>query len=179
MKKINTYITTPIFYVNAEPHLGHAYTTIVADTYSRFAKLIGRNVRFQTGTDEHGDKVDNAAQKSGVSPKEYADKISGMFRDAWPGLSIEYDNFIRTTDESHKAVVREILQKLYDEGDIFFSDYTGLYCQGCERFLTDKELVDGLCPDHQREPEKIIFFGYFIRGFLVIRTEAVNKLFFR
>ncbi len=117
---MNTYITTPIFYVNAEPHLGHAYTTIVADTYCRFAKLTGKNVRFQTGTDEHGDKIDEAAQKAGVTPQEYADKISGMFRDSWPGLSIEYDNFIRTTDQNHKAVVRETLQKLYDKGDIVF-----------------------------------------------------------
>jgi len=160
---MNTYITTPIFYVNAEPHLGHAYTTIIADTYSRFSKLCGKNVRFQTGTDEHGDKIDEAAQKSGYTPKEYADRISGMFRDTWPGLSIEYDNFIRTTDENHKAVVRGVLQKLYDKGDIFFSDYTGLYCQGCERFLTDKELVDGLCPDHLKAPEEIKEKNYFFK----------------
>jgi methionyl-tRNA synthetase len=174
---MNTYITTPIFYVNAEPHLGHAYTTIVADTYSRFSKLRGKNVRFQTGTDEHGDKIDEAAQKSGFSPKQYADRISGMFRDAWPGLSIEYDNFIRTTDENHKAVVRGVLQKLYDKGDIFFSDYTGLYCQGCERFLTDKELVDGLCPDHQKAPEEIKEKNYFFRmskyqGWLIEHIET-------
>lgn len=160
---MNTYITTPIFYVNAEPHLGHAYTTIVADTYSRFSKLMGRRVRFQTGTDEHGDKIDQAAQKSGISPKEYADKISGMFRSSWPGLSIEYDNFIRTTDAGHKSVVQQTLQRLFDKGDIVFSDYTGLYCQGCERFLTEKELVNGLCPDHQKAPEEIKEKNYFFK----------------
>nr|MBF0221747.1 methionine--tRNA ligase [Desulfobulbaceae bacterium] len=160
---MNTYITTPIFYVNAEPHLGHAYTTIVADTYSRFSKLLGRNVRFQTGTDEHGDKIDVAAQKAGISPQQYADMISAKFRDAWPGLSIEYDNFIRTTDEGHKKVVRQILQKLYDKGDIVFSDYTGFYCQGCERFLTEKELVGGLCPDHQKAPDEISEKNYFFK----------------
>lgn len=160
---MNTYITTPIFYVNAEPHIGHAYTTIVADTYSRFAKLVGRNVRFQTGTDEHGDKIDVAAQKAGISPQQYADMISAKFRDAWPPLSIEYDNFIRTTDERHKQVVREVLQNLYDKGDIVFSDYTGFYCQGCERFLTEKELVDGLCPDHQKAPDEISEKNYFFK----------------
>ena len=136
-----TYITTPIYYVNAHPHLGHAYTTIVTDTYSRFSRLCGHDVRFQTGTDEHGEKIAEAAQAEGVTPKEYADRISGEFREAWPPLSIEPDNFIRTTDPDHINTVQDILQAAHDGGDIYFSEYSGLYCKGCERFLTEKELA--------------------------------------
>ena len=147
-----TYITTPIYYVNAQPHLGHAYTTIVADTYSRFKRLCGDEVRFQTGTDEHGDKIVQAAEAENIEPKAYVDLISGMFRSTWPLLQVEPDYFIRTTDEDHMAVVRQILQQVYDSGDIYFDKYTGLYCKGCERYLTEKELVDGNCPDHLRPP---------------------------
>jgi methionyl-tRNA synthetase len=157
------YITTPIFYVNAQPHLGHAYTTIVADTASRFQKIAGADVRFQTGTDEHGDKIAEAAAKSNESPQEYADRISNMFREAWPPLSIEPDNFIRTTDRVHIKTVQDILQKVHDQGDIYFSEYSGLYCKGCERFLTEKELVDGNCPDHQTPPDSITEQNYFFR----------------
>ena len=106
---MSLYITTPIYYVNAQPHLGHAYTTIVADTYCRFRRLCKEDVRFQTGTDEHGDKVVEAAQAAGVEPKEYVDRISAMFRDAWPPLAIEPDNFIRTTDSLHIMTVQGIL----------------------------------------------------------------------
>ncbi len=160
---MTTYITTPIYYVNAQPHLGHAYTTIVADTYARFRRLCGDTVRFQTGTDEHGDKIAEAAAREGMSPKEYVDRISGMFRDTWPLLDIAPDNFIRTTDTDHMATVQSILQKVYDKGDIYFDKYTGLYCTGCERFLTDKELVDGKCPDHQTVPDEITEENYFFR----------------
>lgn len=160
---MNIYVTTPIFYVNAPPHLGHAYTSLVADTYSRFQRMLGNDVFFQTGTDEHGDKIAEAAAKDGVSPQAYVDRISDMFRQSWPSLSIAHDNFIRTTDERHKKVVQDVLQKLYDQGDIVFSDYTGLYCQGCERFLTEKELVDGLCPDHLKAPEQITEQNYFFK----------------
>ena len=160
---MTTYITTPIYYVNAQPHLGHAYTTIVADTYSRFCRLRGDEVRFQTGTDEHGDKIAEAAQKEDVAPKAYADRISGMFRDTWPLLQVRPDNFIRTTDANHIKVVQDILQKVYDKGDIYFDEYSGLYCRGCERFLTEKELVDGNCPDHQQPPQEIAEQNYFFR----------------
>ena len=157
------YITTPIYYVNAEPHLGHAYTTIVADVASRFHRLLGQKVRFQTGTDEHGDKIVEAAEKNGVQPKEYVDRISGMFRDTWPHLNISNDNFIRTTDPDHIKVVQALLQKVYDKGDIYFAKYGGNYCVACERFLTDKELVDGKCPDHGTEPQYIEEENYFFR----------------
>jgi methionyl-tRNA synthetase len=158
-----TYITTPIYYVNAQPHLGHAYTTIVADTYSRFRRLCGHKVRFQTGTDEHGDKIVKAAENQQVQAKEYVDRISALFRDTWPILDVEPDHFIRTTDVEHVTVVRKILQKVFDSGDIYFDEYTGLYCQGCERYLTEKELVDGNCPDHQKPPEEIAEQNYFFR----------------
>ena len=160
---MTTYITTPIYYVNAEPHLGHAYTTIVADTYSRFRRLCGEEVRFQTGTDEHGDKIVEAAEKQGLEPKEYVDRISQMFRDTWPVLHVEPDRFIRTTDADHIQTVQALLQQVYDRGDIYFDEYTGLYCRGCERFLTAKELVDGNCPDHQRPPQEIAEQNYFFR----------------
>ena len=160
---MSVYITTPIYYVNAEPHIGHAYTTIVADAYSRFQRLRGERVRFQTGTDEHGDKIAEAAARDGIEPRAYADKISGKFRAAWPLLACQPDNFIRTTDPAHVAVVRRILQAVYDKGDIYFDSYTGLYCRGCERFLTEKELVDGLCPDHRVAPREIAEQNYFFR----------------
>jgi len=160
---MTTYITTPIYYVNAQPHLGHAYTTIVADTYSRFKRLCGEKVRFQTGTDEHGDKIVKAAEEQQVQPREYVDRISNLFRNTWPLLQVEPDHFIRTTDAEHIAVVQSILQKVHDSGDIYFDEYTGLYCRGCERYLTEKELVDGNCPDHQKPPEQIAEQNYFFR----------------
>ncbi len=147
------YVTTPIYYVNAPPHIGHAYTTIVADVLARFYRLAGHDTFFLTGTDEHGDKVVQAASEKGLAPKAYADEISSLFRALWPRLKISNDHFIRTTDEDHKRVVQSILQKVYEKGDIYFGEYAGFYCVGCERFVTESELEDGRCPDHQKEPE--------------------------
>ncbi len=161
MKRV--YFTTPIYYVNAEPHLGHAYTTIVADVLNRFYKLAGYQTFFLTGTDEHGDKVAQAARAAGESPQAYADRISALFRQLWPKLQITNDRFIRTTEEAHRLVVQLILQKVYDHGDIYFGEYGGHYCRGCERFLTAKELVEGKCPDHGTEPEFIKEKNYFFR----------------
>jgi methionyl-tRNA synthetase len=146
------YITTPIYYVNAPPHLGHAYTTIVADVLNRFHMLTGKETYFLTGTDEHGDKVVEAAAAAGKDPQDYVDQVSELFRKTWPNLNITNDYFIRTTDELHKRVVCYILQQVYDQGDIYFSSYSGQYCVGCERFYTAKELVDGKCPQHDRPP---------------------------
>jgi methionyl-tRNA synthetase len=157
------YITTPIYYVNARPHLGHAYTTIAADVAYRFARMQRSEAYFLTGTDEHGEKVVRAAQKEGLSPKAYADKISRLFKELWPELGITTSEFIRTTDAKHKNAVKEILQKIYDSGDIYFSDYEGKYCFGCERFYTERELVNGKCPDHETEPEIIKEGNYFFR----------------
>ncbi|MDU9047351.1 MAG: methionine--tRNA ligase [Candidatus Electrothrix sp. Rat3] len=160
---MTTYITTPIYYVNAMPHIGHAYTTIIADTYARFRRLCGDEVRFQTGTDEHGEKIVQAAEKEGVNPREYVDRISASFQQTWPDLDIAPDKFIRTTDADHISLVQDILQKVYDDGDIYFSEYSGHYCKGCERFLTEKELVDGKCPDHLTVPEVVSEQNYFFR----------------
>jgi methionyl-tRNA synthetase len=157
------YITTPIYYVNASPHIGHAYTTIVADVLARYHRMIGDETYFVTGTDEHGDKIAEAAQKAGITPKEYADKISAQFRALCPELSISNDYFIRTTDANHIETVRYILQKVYDAGDIYFGSYGGYYCFGCERFLTEKEIVDGKCPEHGREPQYIEEKNYFFK----------------
>jgi methionyl-tRNA synthetase len=160
---MTTYITTPIYYVNAQPHLGHAYTTIVADVYSRFCRLCGEDVRFQTGTDEHGDKIAEAALREQISPSEYVDRISAQYRQSWPQLHIAYDKFIRTTDVAHVATVQRILHQVHEQGDIYFGEYSGLYCKGCERFLTEKELVNGNCPDHQKPPEEVTEQNYFFR----------------
>jgi methionyl-tRNA synthetase len=157
------YITTPIYYVNAEPHIGHAYTTIAADVLNRFQKLMGLKTYFLTGTDEHGDKIAQAAEAAGTDPKSYADRISAMFRETWPKLDISNDYFIRTTDPDHISVVQYILQKVYDAGEIYFSTYKGLYCVGCERFYTQRELVDGKCPDHDKIPIEREEANYFFR----------------
>ncbi|MCF8029479.1 MAG: methionine--tRNA ligase [Desulfohalobiaceae bacterium] len=157
------YITTPIYYVNAEPHLGHAYTTILADSLSRFHKMQGKRTFFLTGTDEHGDKIMQSARERGEDAQEYADRVSRQFRELWPELNIDYDRFIRTTDPDHVACVQRFLQLVYDNGDIYFGEYGGYYCFGCERFFTEKELEDGNCPDHQKPPEYIQETNYFFR----------------
>lgn len=157
------YITTPIYYVNAKPHLGHAYTTIVADVVCRFNRMQNKETFLLTGTDEHGDKVVRAADRENLSPGVYSDKISRLFKELWPELNINYNSFIRTTDPSHIAVVEHILKKINDSGDIYFSEYEGLYCFGCERFYTERELVDRKCPDHKTEPEVIKESNYFFR----------------
>jgi methionyl-tRNA synthetase len=160
----NTYfITTPIYYVNASPHIGHAYTTIVADVLARYHRLSGYRTFFLTGTDEHGDKIVEAAEKANTTPKDYADRISAQFRGLWPELAITNDYFIRTTDPNHIETVRFIMQKVYDAGDIYFGKYEGYYCVGCERFYMEKELVNGLCPDHQIAPEYREESNYFFK----------------
>ena len=157
------YITTPIYYVNARPHLGHAYSTIVADTLKRFHKMLGEDARMQTGTDEHGDKIVKAATAAGVTPQAFVDDISSVFRNLWPKLGIENDGFIRTTDPDHMKAVQVLLQRLYDKGDIYFGEYGGHYCYGCERFYTEKELENGLCPQHLTKPEYISEKNYFFK----------------
>jgi methionyl-tRNA synthetase len=157
------YITTPIYYVNARPHLGHAYTTIIADVATRFNTMRKTETFFLTGTDEHGDKILQAAEKEGLNPKQYVDKISALFRNLWPELNISNNHFIRTTDPSHMAVVQQVLSRIHASGDIYFSEYKGLYCFGCERFYTERELVDGKCPDHEVEPEVIKESNYFFK----------------
>ena len=157
------YITTPIYYVNAEPHLGHAYTTIVADVLARFHRLDGAEAFFLTGTDEHGDKILEAAEKKGETPKQFVDRVSGMFSSLWPKINIQPSRFIRTTDQEHIRVVQRILDILNDRGEIYFGDYGGYYCTGCERFVLERELVDGKCPDHKTAPTWISEKNYFFK----------------
>lgn len=157
------YVTTPIYYVNAEPHIGHAYSTILADVLNRFHILCGHESYFLTGTDEHGDKIVAAAEKAGEHTRDYVDRMSALFKALWPKLNIGNNDFIRTTETYHQETVRLILNKVKDTGDIYFSDYKGLYCFGCERFYTERELVEGLCPDHLTRPEVIKEANYFFR----------------
>ncbi len=142
------YITTPIYYVNDVPHIGHTCTTIAADIVARYQRLKNKNVFFLTGTDEHGAKVAESAKKSGLSPQEFCNKISPRFQKAWQSLNISNDFFIRTTDPRHEKVVKELFQKIYDQGDLYKSKYEGLYCIGCEKFLTESDLENGHCPLH-------------------------------
>ena len=157
------YLTTPIYYVNARPHLGHAYTTIVADAMARYHRLVGDDVWFLTGTDEHGDNIARVAAKAGVPPQAYADEISSAFREAWEKLGISYNDFIRTTEPRHTKVVQQVLQTIFDAGEIYLGKYGGNYCFGCERFYTDKEIVDGKCPDHQTPLTWIEEENYFFK----------------
>jgi methionyl-tRNA synthetase len=157
------YLTTPIYYVNAAPHLGHASATIMADTMCRYRRLAGDRVYFLTGTDEHGDKVAQAAARAGETPQAYADRIAAAFRDTWRRLGISQDDFIRTTEPRHVHVVQQVLAKLWDAGEIYFGEYGGPYCFGCERFYTDKEIVEGKCPDHQTPLTYIREKNYFFR----------------
>jgi methionyl-tRNA synthetase len=157
------YLTTPIYYVNDRPHLGHAYTTIVADAMVRYRRLAGDDVWLLTGTDEHGDKIAQAAAKAGVTPQALADQNSAAFRETWRALGISHSDFIRTTEERHQKVVLAILQKLWDAGEIYLGKYGGHYCFGCERFYTEKEIVDGKCPDHQTALQWIEEENYFFK----------------
>jgi methionyl-tRNA synthetase len=177
------YITTPIYYVNDRPHIGHAYTTIAADMMARFHRLAGRDTFYLTGTDEHGAKVAEAAAAAGLSEIEFCDRTVETFQKAWARLDIANDYFIRTTSERHLAAVRKILDamreaKTDDGRDVVYSDYyEGLYCTGCEKFMTEKELVNGECPDHQRPPEKLKEKNYFFRltAFLPAIREKIES----
>lgn len=158
------YITTPIYYVNAEPHIGNAYTTVAADVLNRYHKLFGNNSYFLTGTDEHGSKVAESAEKQGMTPQELCDRNSEVFKQSWKLLDIQYDKFIRTTDPAHEAIVRKFIRVLYDKGYIYRGEYSGLYCTGCEKFITEKELTEeGLCPVHLTKPEKVTEKNYFFK----------------
>ncbi|MAG79140.1 methionine--tRNA ligase [Candidatus Pacearchaeota archaeon] len=158
-----SYITTPIYYPNDIPHIGHAYTTIAADILSRWNKIRGNKVWFLTGTDEHGKKIEIAAKKKGKNPKEFVDKLIPKFKDAWKKLNIDYDKFIRTTDKYHEKNVKKILQKVYDKGDIYKGEYKGYYCTGCEAYYTKKDLIDNCCPIHKTKIEKLKEESYFFR----------------
>jgi methionyl-tRNA synthetase len=157
------FITTPIYYVNARPHIGHAYTNILCDTFARFHRLLGQNVFFLTGTDEHGSKVEKTARAAGKEPREYVDEIVPLFKEPWRLLEISYDYFVRTTDEAHKQTVRKVLSDLEEKGDIYKASYTGWYCTPCESFWTELQLAEGKCPDCHREVQQLSEENYFFK----------------
>ena len=157
------YITTPIYYVNDVPHIGHAYTTTAADVAARFHRLLGEDVFFLTGTDEHGTKVEQAAAARGLTPKEHVDEVVTKFKEVAAKVGASNDFFIRTTDPEHESFVQQFVQRCYEAGDIYKSSYSGLYCPACEAYYTDENLVEGLCPDHGTPPVHMEEENYFFR----------------
>ncbi|NCO15140.1 methionine--tRNA ligase [Candidatus Wolfebacteria bacterium CG1_02_39_135] len=155
------YITTPIYYATDRPHIGHAFATLHADVISRHKKLQGKEVFFLTGTDEHGVKIAEKAAEENKTPQEYVDETSSHYKEVWNVLNINFSDFIRTTDPKHKEGVFKFIKKLFDSGAIYKDKYKGLYCIGCERFLAEKDLINGLCPNHLRPPQKISEENYF------------------
>ncbi|NTV41022.1 MAG: methionine--tRNA ligase [Candidatus Moranbacteria bacterium] len=154
MEKEKFYITTPIYYTNAKPHIGHAYTTVACDVLARWNRIQNKEVFFLTGTDEHGAKIQKKAQEEGKEPREFVDELAENFQELWKKLNISNDGFIRTTSPFHIATVQKVLQTLFDNGSIYKGSYKGLYCVGCEQFKSENELVDGKCPDHNAAPEE-------------------------
>lgn len=157
------YLTTPLYYVNAKPHLGHAYTNILSDTFARYHRLKGESVFFLTGTDEHGTKVEKAARAADQDPRQYVDEIVPQFKSLWKLLGIEYDRFIRTTDDDHKKIVQNILRDLEKKGEIYKASYRGWYCTPCESFWTELQLAEGKCPDCKREVQELSEENYFFK----------------
>jgi len=157
------YITTAIAYTSGKPHIGNTYEIVLADSIARYKRFVGFDVRFQTGTDEHGQKIELKAQEAGITPKEFVDQTAGEIKRIWDLMNTSYDKFIRTTDEDHEEQVQKIFKKLYDKGDIYKGHYDGLYCTPCESFFTESQLVDGKCPDCGREVEKKQEEAYFFR----------------
>lgn len=171
------YITTPIYYANDRPHIGHAYTTIAADVLARYHRLKGDDVWFLTGTDEHGAKVAASAAKAHQEPKAFVDEQAKRYQDAWKHLNISSDDFIRTTDPRHKTGAQKLLLTLKQAKALYKDKYEGLYCTGCEKFMTEKDLVDGKCPDHKRKPEMIAEENWFfkLREYLPQVKELIEK----
>lgn len=163
MSKPTYYITTPIYYPSNKLHIGHSYTTVAADAMARYKRLRGYDVMFLTGTDEHGQKIERRAAEESVTPKQFVDGIVDWIKDLWSTMDITYDKFIRTTDEEHKETVQKIFKALYDKGDIYKSEYEGMYCTPCETFFTEHQLVDGKCPDCGRPVEKVKEESYFFK----------------
>lgn len=163
MENKKYYITTPIYYPSANFHIGHCYTTIIADAIARYKRQNGYDTFFLTGSDEHGLKIEKKAKEAGVTPQEYVDKIIEDAKDLWASLGISYDKFIRTTDEEHIVTVQKIFKRLYDQGDIYKGQYSGLYCTPCESFWTESQLVDGKCPDCGRDVEEAHEEAYFFK----------------
>ena len=169
------YVTTPIYYVNSTPHIGHAYTTIAADVIARHQRQRGRDTFFLTGLDEHGTKVQRVAEEKGLMPQAYVDGMAEIWRELPTRVGAEPDFYIRTSDEGHKAFVRDFLQRIYDNGDVYEDVYAGLYCVGCESFKLESELVDGKCPDHGDTVQYLEEKNYFFR--LSAYQERLSRLY--
>ena len=163
MEKKTFYLTTPLYYPNNNLHIGHSYTTVEADSLARYKKMRGFDVKFLTGMDEHGQKIEQVALERGIAPKEHVDRIANWTKDLWKLMDIEYDIFIRTTDDYHEAAVKKIFKKLYDKGDIYKGFYEGWYCKPDETFFTERQLVDGKCPDCGRDVELVKEEAYFFK----------------
>ena len=157
------YISTAIAYTSAKPHIGNTYEIVLADVIARYKRLSGFDVYFQTGTDEHGEKIETKAKEVGVSPQDYVDGIASQIRDIWDIMNTSYDKFVRTTDKNHEKQVQKIFKKFYEQGDIYKGEYSGLYCTPCESFWTESQLVDGKCPDCGREVKEAKEEAYFFR----------------
>ena len=174
MDKKTFYISTPIYYPSDKLHIGHTYSTVAADTMARYKRFRGFETFFLTGTDEHGQKIEDKAKEAGVTPKEYVDKIVAGIKDLWTLMNISNDKFIRTTDEYHEKAVQKIFAKMYEKGDIYKSEYEGWYCTPCESFFTESQLVDGKCPDCGREVQPAKEEAYFFK--MAPFAERIEKL---
>ena len=163
MNEKKFYITTPIYYSNANLHIGHCYTTVIADIIARYKKMRGHEVRFLTGTDEHGQKIELSAKRNNMLPQDFVDSLVANIKDLWSLLDIDYDIFMRTTDPKHVLAVQKIFKKLHEAGDIYKSNYEGWYCTPCETFFNERELVNGKCPDCGCEVKKTSEEAYFFR----------------
>ena len=175
MSKEKFYISTAIAYTSGKPHIGNTYEVILADAIARYKRLKGFDVYFQTGTDEHGIKIEQKAKEKGVTPKEYVDEVAGIIKDIWDLMNTSYDKFVRTTDERHEEVVKHMFNAMYDDGDIYKDKYEGLYCVPCESFWTESQLVDGKCPDCGRDVVKQSEEAYFFK--LSKYQDRLEKLF--
>ena len=163
MEKKTFYVSTAIAYASSKPHIGNTYEIVLADVIARYKRLCGYDVYFQTGTDEHGQKIEEKAREVGMNPQEYVDEKSGIIKQIWDCMNTSYDNFVRTTDPKHKKIVQDIFKRLYDQGDIYLGEYKGLYCTPCESFWTESQLVDGKCPDCGREVKEASEEAYFFK----------------
>ena len=163
MDKKRFYISTAIAYASSKPHIGNTYEIVLADVIARYKRLCGYDVYFQTGTDEHGQKIEEKAHEAGMEPQAYVDEKAGIIKDIWDVMNTSYDKFVRTTDPEHEKIVQEIFKKLYDQGDIYLGEYKGLYCTPCESFWTESQLVDGKCPDCGREVHEESEEAYFFK----------------
>ena len=175
MEQKKFYITTPIYYPSDKLHIGHAYCSVMTDAMARYKRLQGYDVMFLTGTDEHGQKIEQKAEKAGVSPKQYVDQVVAGIKELWKLMNVSYDRFIRTTDDYHERAVQKIFTRLYEQGDIYKGNYEGWYCTPCESFWTETQLVDGKCPDCGREVQKTKEEAYFFR--LSRYQDRILKLF--